>query len=200
VEWRKTTKKRQLWVVPGGFLMPGKPKKGFLFKQPWTPSLCPEMIEILGELSQDADVMEIGGGASTLFLHERAKSVYTIENDQDWGQCILDSAGDMDLSTLKLVVVERSEMARRVRYARNDSFDLIFIDCLQYERWNVAVKSLNKVRPGGHIIIDDVNMKGLGNLDALFDDWGSYTIWGKKPHPVRGNIVKTVTTVFQRPE
>jgi len=180
--------------------MPGKPKTGFLFTQPWEPSLCREAIDLLGELSVGAKVLEIGGGASTLFLYERADSVYTLESDVDWGQCILDSATGLNLSSLRLVIVPIEEMANRVKYTRNDSFDLIFIDCHQSERWAVIKRAAKKVKPGGTIIIDDTMVTQLSDLDALFKGWKRTFIEGTKAHPVHGRTVKTATKAFRRPE
>jgi predicted O-methyltransferase YrrM len=166
------------------------------FEPPFAPCLCEVGIQRLDELSRDADVLEVGGGSSTAFFAERANSLYTIEHDEDWMGVIRSTVPESD--DVRLRLVDKDDIARTVKYLRNDSYDLVFIDCYQYQRRAALENSMTKVRVGGHIAVDDFHFPELQDIDRLMSGWEKEVIVGKKVHPIRGGIVASNLKIYKR--
>jgi len=89
------------------------------------PLMSYALVEYLMGLDFSAfDVLELGGGNSTLFWMQRAKTVLTLEHDEAWLSRILPDLRD----NVELISIKQPEYASRVE-SLGRQFDLIVIDC-----------------------------------------------------------------------
>jgi predicted O-methyltransferase YrrM len=173
--------------------MPGKPAKDLVFHPPYMPSMCAEALDKLNQISLDADILEVGSGASSLYFLERARSFYSLEHDPDW-YAVIERSLDGKPNPVRLV--EPEKLASRVKYLRKESYDLVYIDCLQPYRRPAAENAVGKLRLGGYLVVDDYHFPEL--CDFQLPGWEFALIEGRKVHPVHGKLVYTSTAFFKR--
>jgi len=121
---------------------------------PWLPfRLIDELEERVGPGSQ---VFEYGGGGSTLWFLAQGATVVTVEHHPEWA-AHLRSRVTSDRWTL----LERSEADSYAAYVgaieeyADDTYDVVVVD--GRERARCLTAALPKVRPGGLLIVDDVD-------------------------------------------
>jgi hypothetical protein len=101
------------------------------------------------------DVLEFGGGQSTLWWQVRARSVLTIEGDRDWFQRIAGGTGAN--VSIHHVPIEPDDCLDQIKaiITRHGTarFDIIVVD--GHRRREVAGMALDYLAPGGALILDD---------------------------------------------
>jgi hypothetical protein len=135
-------------------------------------------IDYLRELDfSDADVLEFGGGQSTLWWAKRAKSVTCLESNENWCKELrarLQGIGD---ATVHFV----TSPAHSAEIVGDGLFDVIVIDdgsgVGPHGRVDNANTAFDHLRSGGFIVVDNSNAahsapiaaaaaeKGLGRID-----------------------------------
>ncbi len=116
------------------------------------PMMSYGLIEYLMGLDLTAfDLLELGGGHSTEFWSQRAKSVVTLETDAEWAR-ILDSNGFPN-AEIRSTTAERitDDMA-----ALGRSFDAVIVDA-SASRYRCAKAALKLLKPGGFILLDNAD-------------------------------------------
>ena len=115
-------------------------------KFPSTPWLHPNAIEYLESiLKSDMQVMEFGGGGSTLWFADKVKQVITCEPDHNWFEKLF------DISPENVSVFNRLEPLKMPA-------DLIFIDGEPVEiRGNWLIAAVELVNAGGYVVLDNAN-------------------------------------------
>ncbi len=95
-------------------------------------------------------IFEYGSGASTIFWGRNASKVVSIENDEDWYNLIKNKITDN--TELKF----RGDITKFIESINEDnkSYDIIILDGGS-NRYECALKSINKLNRGGMIILDD---------------------------------------------
>lgn len=135
-------------------------------------------IEYIKQLDfSNKEVFEYGCGNSTIFWAKIAKSVISVENSQEWHDIVSKKLGKN--AALKLPLDEDSYINEIFNY---DDFDVIIIDGSY--RFKCAQIAINKLKPGGLIILDNsdwhveaakllresnliqVDMTGLGPINS----------------------------------
>lgn len=112
------------------------------------PMMSYSIVEYLMSLDlRDMDILEAGGGQSTLFWAARARSVVTLEHDPRW---MPDIAA---LTNITLVPVAQDAFPQAIR-AQPGPFDLIVLDCAA-SRYDCAIASIGRLRAGGAILLDN---------------------------------------------
>jgi hypothetical protein len=111
------------------------------------------------------NVLEFGGGQSTLWWQARAKSVLTIEGDGAWYRRIV--GGMASNVSIHHVPVEPEDSLQRIK-ALIDShvaqkFDVIVVD--GHRRRELTAMAFDYLAPGGAIILD--NAEGYGFYEEL---------------------------------
>ena len=108
-------------------------------------------IEYLSQLDySDKKIFEFGCGYSSLFWGNRAKSVISIEDNDNWYQKWQD---EFHLDNLEIRKREEGEEYYNAIFEDNDKYDVIIVDGKCRELCAAsAMKALNK---GGMIILDD---------------------------------------------
>jgi Methyltransferase domain len=123
-------------------------------RMPWLPFRLADELETVVRL--DSRVFEYGGGGSTLWFLDRGAIVVTVEHDQAWA-AVLECAVESDSWTL----LRPSIGDGYARYAGaicsfpDDWFDVVLVDGRARRR--CVVRSLPKVKPGGLLLVDDVD-------------------------------------------
>lgn len=133
-------------------------------KNPHSPWLTAESIRFLNTWLLSKDVgLEFGSGRSTTWFASRVSHLISVEHDAKWYRKV---ANDLSLLTLSGKVryllhedgIRESAASGYVRVVseiQNDSLDFCLVDGVS--RDHCAISVIPKIRPGGVIIIDNVN-------------------------------------------
>jgi hypothetical protein len=129
-------------------------------------------------LPAGGSVFEFGGGGSSLWLLDRGARLTVVEHHRGWYEelrRILPSTVDLILCepAPEGVVASDAESGRffdeyvqAINAQRDDSLDLVIID--GRARVACGLAAMNKVKPGGMLLLDDSDRRRYGRLiDAL---------------------------------
>jgi len=141
--------------------------KLFLFerKNPNFPWLTKTAIKFLNDFLKPSDTgVEFGSGRSTLWLASRVKHITSIEHYEGWYHKVKDSLLSSKIENVTLIFIDREkgfeEEQQNSKYAKaldnfaDNSLDFVLVDGIF--RSSCAYKAIDKVRPGGIIIVDNV--------------------------------------------
>lgn len=121
---------------------------------PWLPFRLID--ELAARLDGDSRVFEYGGGGSTLWFLERGATVTTVEHHPEWAAELR-----RRITSDRWTLVERSSDDDYAAYVGaieehpDDSFDVVVVD--GRERARCLTAALPKVRPGGLLVVDDID-------------------------------------------
>lgn len=128
-----------------------------------SPWLTRDAIRLLGTLLTENDrVLEWGSGYSTAWLCRRARSVRSVEHDPAWFERVRSGLqrGGLDTGAIQLLSTHPADDPARTPYVRAiDEFaagelTVCLID--GEHRATCALEALEKLSPGGLLVIDDV--------------------------------------------
>jgi predicted O-methyltransferase YrrM len=132
---------------------------------PNDPWLVPAAIDILRSLLRPADRgLEFGSGRSTLWFAERVGALTSVEHDERWHASVSAMLKAKEYDNVDYVLAPGDKPMERggeSAYARtaldfpDDSLDFALID--GHYRDYSAKFTLPKIKPGGMLIIDNVN-------------------------------------------
>jgi predicted O-methyltransferase YrrM len=129
---------------------------------PEWPWLTPAAVRFLETRLKPADlVFEWGAGRSTLWTARRVKRVISVEHDPAWFRRIRSRATRRGLGNLEIKLVEDAQRPDcAIRYVEaiyefEEKFDVISVDGLHRER--CALAALEKIKPGGMVLLDNAN-------------------------------------------
>jgi SAM-dependent methyltransferase len=139
----------------------------FLYRRkfPGDPWLARPANSILGSFIRKNDVgLEFGSGRSTVWFAQRVSALTSIEHDPDWHDRVSKELAMRSLRNVECLLVEKdvedgkgqdSAYVRTTDKFSKNSFDFILVDGAY--RDNCALVSLELLRPGGILIIDDAH-------------------------------------------
>jgi predicted O-methyltransferase YrrM len=132
---------------------------------PDDPWLTPAAVRLLGTLLRPSDLgFEFGSGRSTLWFARRVAALTSMEHDEDWHAHISARLKANGLANVDYVLAPgdlpadrggESEYARSALSLSDASLDFALIDG-KYRDYS-AKFTLPKIKPGGLLIIDNVN-------------------------------------------
>jgi SAM-dependent methyltransferase len=132
---------------------------------PDAPWLTPAANTILESLLSESDVgLEFGSGRSTAWFAKRIKHLTSIEHNELWYERVqrtLKGGGHRNVDYRLCPVTADADGEHDQDYVRNvddfadNSFDVVLVDGVC--RGHCVLGSLRVVRPGGFLIIDNVN-------------------------------------------
>jgi predicted O-methyltransferase YrrM len=132
---------------------------------PGAPWLTPAAIRLLGGLLRPADRgAEFGSGRSTAWFASRVAALTSVEHDTGWHAAVSAQLKDRGLDTVDYILAPKDQPLERggdSAYAKtahgfaNDSLDFALVD--GHYRDYSAKFIMPKLRPGGMLIIDNVN-------------------------------------------
>ncbi len=139
----------------------------FLYRRkfPGDPWLAKPANSILKSFLANQDVgLEFGSGRSTVWFAQRVSAITSIEHDPIWHAKVTKELALQSLRNVDCLLVEKDvddEKGQDSAYVRaadklsKNSFDFILVDGAY--RDNCALASLELLRPGGILIIDDAH-------------------------------------------
>jgi predicted O-methyltransferase YrrM len=132
---------------------------------PDRPWLTPEAVSFLSSRLKPTDAgIEFGSGRSTVWFARRVRQLFSVEHDRAWyGKVrgMLQSAGLENVDYHLIPRDAKKRLGGRSQYVKfldrfsPDSLDFILVDGLY--RDFCAFRALPLIRPGGLLIIDNVN-------------------------------------------
>lgn len=120
--------------------------------QPW---FTRDSIRILDHYIKKTDIgIEYGSGRSTIWFAKKSKHFFSIEHDKKWQRIVTNLAAENHIENLVVrYVTKKNDYINSSKQYADNSFDYIVVDGLW--RMECALVSLNKLKPGGLLIIDD---------------------------------------------
>jgi predicted O-methyltransferase YrrM len=132
---------------------------------PDAPWLTPEAIRLLDSMLRPSDTgAEFGSGRSTLWLARRCAHLISAEHDEAWHVRVSGALADKGITHVDYqchprdepdATGDRSAYAQVARLLGDESIDFALVDGLY--RDYVTLFLLPKIRPGGMLVIDNVN-------------------------------------------
>jgi predicted O-methyltransferase YrrM len=122
-------------------------------RHPEDPWFTREAVRVLAQLLRPDDrCFEWGSGRSTRWLATRTASIRSIEHDPEWLARVRTELADQPNACVERVTATLPEYAGTI--ASESSLDVVIVDGLF--RDECALAATDKVRPGGILVIDDV--------------------------------------------
>jgi predicted O-methyltransferase YrrM len=170
-------------------------RRGITPERPW---IVPAAIGWLRRrIRRGWKVLELGAGRSTPWLARRAGSVLSFEDNPHWHGLTAERLREEKLEVdLRLTPVE--EFPREVAALDDRSFDLVVVDFLEapeVSRLDALRPAREKVRPRGHLLLDDTDRPGYAEAYELLAGWRRRRFTGVKD----GWPEVCETTIFTRP-
>lgn len=140
-------------------------EKRYRRTHPQAPWLAPAAIEFLeGYLKPTDQMLEFGSGRSTLWFAQRVGHITSVEHNGDWHQKITVEINARGLQNItyhlrpKEVGISSDEQSQYVQTTQSispASLDMVLVDGTY--RAQCVLKSLPLLKPGGILVIDNVN-------------------------------------------
>lgn len=137
----------------------------YYLKHPDRPWLTEQTNSILDTLPTRKDVgLEWGSGRSTLWFAQRIKHLTSVEHDEAWYKAVSSKLKAANISNVNYLLCkleegyerrEESSYVQVVNTFGKESLDFVLVD--GEHRDVCAVMVLEKIRPGGIIVVDNVN-------------------------------------------
>lgn len=132
-------------------------------RNPDHPWLTRDMIDFLsGHLSRSHTLVEFGSGRSTIWFAQRVGHILSIEHHREWHASVtgkLNAAGFKNFTYVHAGDAPETYLAPATeslaRLDKDGKADLILVDGIH--RDHCALWALDHVRPGGIIMVDNVN-------------------------------------------
>lgn len=127
-----------------------------------------EIVDLVQYLNRDHEMLEIGGGRSTVFLSNIVKKLVTVEHDREWAKKISEFEGIKNKNWQIHVIepnwpqlhpfqpAERGQFDKYITFIENledNMFDSILID--GRDRVRATIASIQKLKIGGILLIHD---------------------------------------------
>ena len=130
----------------------------FQRRHPDTPWLTPDMIRFLDEWLRPTDLfVEFGSGRSTLWFARRVGRIISVESNAQWHGKVVEMIAAQGLTNISYHHTPEAfdGMIRPIEAALDARADAVLVD--GGERDRAALWAVDRVKPGGAIIIDNVN-------------------------------------------
>jgi predicted O-methyltransferase YrrM len=129
---------------------------------PGAPWLTPASVRFIsGQLNPKMAAFEFGSGRSTAWFARRIRKVVSVEHNPHWYRTTGDQIRKDSLTNVKIIHIpitgtdDRRRYAESILYSEESSFDLVLIDGAARDICTIA--ALSRIRPGGLLVIDNVN-------------------------------------------
>jgi predicted O-methyltransferase YrrM len=123
---------------------------------PELPWLNRNGIEVLGTVLKGDDVgLELGSGRSTTWLAKRVRRLVSVEHNRDWFERVNENIKKSGLMNIEYELRDEEEYVYVFDRLDECSLDFVFVDGIK--RAECANYAIQKIKPGGILIIDNVN-------------------------------------------
>jgi len=158
-------------------------------------------------LKPNMTIFEYGSGGSTIFFTKRVKKVTSIEHDQNWYKSLKKILKEKKIKNCDYILSKPQKInhyknqnfsdyknfsskeyydfcfksyVKTIENFPNENFDLIFID--GRARPSCVFSSLDKVKPGGIIMMDNSERPHYQLSKNLLGDWRKTDFYGPGPY------------------
>lgn len=130
----------------------------YRWTHPYTPWFTPAAIDFLEKhLSASDEGFEWGSGWSTLWFARRLASIASVEHDPEWRERVSRQLLRNSLySAVIFLEQDEDSYVRAIERMPQRNFSLIVVDGLDKLRDRCALLALDHIKPGGLILVDDV--------------------------------------------
>lgn len=165
------------------------------FVAPYTPEFLPvAQFAIEGMLAGGGDVFEYGSGHSTLWFAQFA-NVVTVEDDEGWYMRVKKALEKEGLTADQHIVPEAEMPGVIDQY---DTFDLVLVDCWDYQRVPAVKAAMPHVKVGGWLVLDDSHWPLLAPAKEMLNTWPYTEMRG--PHLRKTGLLRGhQTRIYERP-
>jgi predicted O-methyltransferase YrrM len=167
--------------------------------EPERPWIVPSAIGWLRRrLRSDWSVLELGAGRSTSWFARRAGRVVSLEDNGFWVEQTRRRLRELGLENVELRQLAVEGFPAEVEALPGESFDLVVVDFLEaptVTRMDVLRPAMEKVTPGGLLLLDDSDRPGYAEAFELLADWRFRKFVGVKD----GWPEACETGIFRRP-
>lgn len=172
-------------------------RRGEAPERPW---IVPAAIGWLRRrIRSDWSILELGAGRSTLWFALRAGDVLSFEDNEYWADHTRQRLRDAGLGNVDLRVRPVEELPDAVAALPEAAFDLVVMDFLEspeVSRVDALGPAMTKVRPGGHLLLDDSDRPGYAESYEMLAGWKERRFTGIKDEWPEA----CETTIFRRPK
>jgi SAM-dependent methyltransferase len=144
-------------------------------------------------------ILELGSGRSTAWFARRAGQVISLEDNEFWHGRTRERLERDQLVNADLRLRPIEEFPREVASLPDGAFDLVVVDFLEapdVTRVDCIRPARQKVRPGGHLLLDDSDRPGYSEAFELLEGWRFRSFTGVKDEWPEA----CETGVFSRPQ
>jgi predicted O-methyltransferase YrrM len=159
----------------------GRARRGHTPERPW---IVPAAIGWLRRrIRRDWSVLELGSGRSTAWFARRAGPVLSFEDSDYWHERTRERLAEAGLDNVDLRLMDVEEFPDEVASLPDAAFDLVVVDFLEaaaVSRMDCLPSAMEKVRPGGHLLLDDSDRPGYAHAYELLAGWRERRFVGVK--------------------
>jgi len=156
-------------------------RRGNTPERPW---IVPAAIGWLRRrIQSDWSVLELGAGRSTPWFARRAGRVLSLEDNEFWADETRGRLAQLGIENVDLRQLPVEGFAAEVEGLPDGSFDLVVVDFLEaptVTRIDVLRPTMQKVRPGGLLLLDDSDRPGYAEAFELLANWRFHKFVGVK--------------------
>lgn len=120
---------------------------------------------LMDRFAGKAKVLEIGGGASTVWLSKRCRDCLTLEEDSKWMAKISEV---IPVSQSNIILLEGSFKKHFSILSRLLDYDIFIIDGETDENRMEILGILNRINPSAVIVLDNSDRKIFSDISKLF--------------------------------
>ncbi len=168
-------------------------------RTPERPWIVPAAVGWLRRrIRSDWSILEFGAGRSTPWFAQRAGRVLSFEDNGFWVGHTRERLDQLGLASVELRLRGVEEFSREVAALPPSSFDLVVVDFLEapaVTRIDVLEPAMQRVRPGGYLLLDDSDRPGYAEAYKLLAGWKERRFSGVKDDWPEA----CETTIFRRP-
>lgn len=158
---------------------------------PWIS--WPSIDYLKGNVKSGSEVLEYGGGGSTIFFAGLGCKVTTVESSEVWVSRIDSRLRELGMADLVQLhpspVVNSFGRLAYVRVAQQTFWDVVLVDGLLDTRVDCVQNCRDRIRPGGLLILDDAWRREYVEVPALLKDFHRIEFVGLGP--ARLGVTKT---------
>jgi SAM-dependent methyltransferase len=179
--------------------LPAARLRARLGHEPERPWIVPAATGWLGRrMRRDWSVLELGSGRSTAWLARRSNRVLSFEDNREW---VIRTREDLEKAGIEGAEVRELPIERfipEVAALPDRTYELVVVDFLEApgaERVDAVRAARSKVKPGGHLLLDDSDRPAYAEAFELLYGWRERRFAGVKD----GWPQAVETTIFRRP-
>lgn len=154
---------------------------GLVPERPW---IVPASIGWLRRrIRPDWSILELGSGRSTAWFGKRCGRLVTLEDNEYWADRTRERIAELGLRNIEVRVLPVDGFPAEVASLPDESFDLLVLDFLEapdVTRMDCLSPARDKVRPGGHLLLDDSDRPGYAEAFELLRGWRFRSFSGVK--------------------